>query len=372
METSREKLFSPVFLLVGIGLAAPATPVSARQSVELEPCRESCGITLERAQEYGDDSGPATLEGQMGRAWMDASGRVYVSGWWGTNIWVFDRNGDFLRSVGRPGPGPGELGEVSSMVLVDDGVFSILDDKRGQIVTFDWTGALLGQVRTPDWRPIGYQTVHLGGHHAVHQADLRTTDHVGYPLHLVNLETGKIEQSFGSATGERDHESSLEQLSVTPGPDGTVWMASGKGYEVQLWEPGRMVFSMRRNADWFPGGREDGHGWSKRPRPMVAEMVMDGDSLLWVSLYTEDENWQEASETDDWDDYYDTRIEVVDWRRGRVIASGRADPVFTSWLEPGLIGRLGITPAGLFRFETFRVHLEVAGGPFPSSSEGSW
>ena len=42
----------------------------------LEPCRESCGITLVPDREYGDDSGDGMIEMSVARSWRDASGRL--------------------------------------------------------------------------------------------------------------------------------------------------------------------------------------------------------------------------------------------------------------------------------------------------------
>lgn len=132
--------------------------------------------------------------------------------------------------------------------------------------------------------------------------------------------------------------------------------AQYKSYEVELWESNTLVRALRREVEWFPPDQES-HGWEEKPSPMLAGIAAD-DSLLWVFAFTADERWAEAGATRDWDRFIDTRIEVIDWRRGRVLASQRFDEPYDNWVEPGLIGRLAVTPTGSTRYMTYRVQLE--------------
>ena len=211
--------------------------------------------------------------------------------------------------------------------------------------------------------PLGIETVPLEGSLVLHGADIQTPAQVGYPIHVVDLESGKIQESFGSLTGEYELGTRLGPRTIARGPDRFVWMAPVWGsYRIELWESNTPVRILRRDVAWFPPDQMGGHGWEDRPVPRVKEIASD-DSLLWVFATTADERWAEAGATRDWDLFRDTRIEVIDWRRGRVLASERFDEYYDAWVEPGLIGRLAISLTGSVRYVTYRVQLEEGSPP---------
>ena len=320
--------------------------------------------------EYGEDSGDGVIETTWLKSWKDSSGRLYAFGESATHLLVFGPDGGVLGRIGREGSGPGEFGEASSVVLRDDGIVTVLDRRAGRIQTFDWTGKLLRGVRLQGWNPTGVHTVQVDGALAVHTGNIRSPDQVGYPLHLVDLDAGTIIESFGSLTGELPLGGRIEQRTIAPGPGRTVWSVRlWTAYEIELWESNTLLRTLRRNAMWFPPVSIDevgGHG--QRPSPTVGEIAAD-DSLLWVLVYTADEHW---AETDgfyrDPDRGFDTTVEVIDWRRGRVVASQRFDDFYAAWPEAGLTGRVVVKPDGSVRYVTYRVQLERRGRPPTSSS----
>ncbi len=359
-RSSSSRLLLPVAAIVALGVgSSTATAQESVDAVVLEPCREPCGLTLVPEREYGADSGEGMIEAEMAIGRLDASGRAYVIAGWSTpHVWVFGADGSLLSRIGRFGSGPGEFGDIGSIVVTEDGVFAVLDRGRGAIMTFDWTGELLRDVRTENWWPLGIQTVPLEGSLVLHVADIPTPAQAGYPVHVVDLESGAIRESFGSLTGEYELGTRLRRLTIARGPGRSVWMAPVWGsYQVELWESNTLVRVLRRDVEWFPPDQMEGHGWEDKPDPAVVSIASD-DSLLWVMAFTADERWAEAGATRDWDLFRDTRIEVIDWRRRRVLASERFDGHYDGWVEPGLTGNLVVTPTGSVRYVTYRVQLE--------------
>ena len=346
-------------LAVGVALGASTVAGAAQESaspIDLEPCRGSCSLSLVPEREYGEDSGDGMIEADAASAWLDASGRAYVVGEAAPHVWVFGADGSFLTRIGRRGSGPGEFQDIGSLVITEDGVFSALDRGRGTIATFDWTGELLREVRTEGWLPMGLETLPFESSLVLHAAHIPTPEQIGYPIHVVDLQSGAIRESFGSRTGDHPLGASLDARKIARGPGRSVWMADSDTYTIELWESNSVVRSLRRVAEWFPQPlpKWEGHGWEARPVPSFVDMASD-DSLVWVFLYLPDDRWAEAGATRDFDLYYDTVIEVIDWRRGRVLASQRFDECFDNWLEPGLVGRLAVTPTGSVRYQTYRV-----------------
>ena len=233
-------------------------------------CEEACGITLDLEMEYGDDSGPGILDlvGWV-KAYRDVSGRTYIVGEPIDNVLVFDPDGRFVRRIGTSGSGPGELKDGSSLVVTGDGEFSVLDRGRGVILNFDHTGRLRSEVRTVGWVPHGTRTFAWDGPQVIHVANLGTSDRIGFPLHLVNVETGEVEHSFGSVTGEHELGGNPGLHPVAVRQDRRIWMAVGfERYDIALWDINRPHRLLRRETSWFPEQTRDDlmtHGGMGKP-----------------------------------------------------------------------------------------------------------
>ena len=330
-------------------------------------CEEACGITLDLEMEYGDDSGPGILDlvGWV-KAYRDVSGRTYIVGEPIDNVLVFDPDGGFVRRIGTSGSGPGELKDGSSLVVTGDGEFSVLDRGRGVILNFDHAGRLRSEVRTVGWVPHGTRTFAWDGPQVIHVANLGTSDRIGFPLHLVNVETGEVEHSFGSVTGEHELGGNPGLHPVAVRQDRRIWMAVGfERYDIALWDMNRPHRLLRRETSWFPEQTRDDlmthGGMGKPPQPFIYALALsESDSLLWVAASVADEEWRKADLlSGDDDDYYDDILEVIDLRTNRVIASQRFDHSY-HLVEAGVLGRLAITANGSVRYQTFRVQLEAA------------
>ena len=336
------------------------------ETVTLESCRDDCGLSLVLEAEYGDDSGPGMIDlAGFVMAYRDASKRTYIIGKPIDNVMVFDSSGLFLRRIGRTGSGPGEFEDGASLVVTGEGAFSVLDRDRSVVLNFDYTGRLRGEARpVGGWYPYGVDTYHWEGPWVVHVATLNTPERAGYPLHLVNVETGEIGRSFGSTTGELELGGApVPQVAIAS--DRRVWMVKRPGhrYEIGLWDGNERQLLLRRDTPWFPDRPNDApraHGLEDKPTPGITELVA-GDSLLWVRGSVADEQWREARSYRDRDGRFDDILEVIDLRSNRVVGSQRFDRAFSHFIEPGLIGRVDITGNGSVRFRAFRVVLEGSG-----------
>lgn len=349
--------------LLAAGAASPA--LAQEQSpdiIEIHPCDDRCGLVASVVGAFGDNDGPGMIESEYSIGFFDRSGRMYVISY--DHVQVFAADGSFLSRVGRRGEGPGEMLDLGSLAVVEDGVFVVLDRGRGVLMKFDWTGKLLHETRLMGWAPDGVGTIPIGEGLAVHRGNIRTPERIGYPLHVINLESGEIETSFGSLTGEYDpaEERRLDVV-VAGGPGQSIWMARLHAYWIELWEPdNRLVLSIKRQLDWFPDALEDlehrGHGGENRePEPALVSIAAD-DSLLWVMMHRADEDWANAPR-DDESRQIDTVIEAIDWKRGRVIATQRFDEAYYPLLGPGLVGQVVITPQGSMRFTVLRMEPEA-------------
>lgn len=347
---------------------------SPATSMVIQPCERRCSITAVVEAQYGDDAGQGMIESEIYGLLQDPR-HFYLAG--RDHVLVFGRGtGRILERVGQRGEGPGEMLTISSMAMVDDGVFVVVDRGRGVLLKLDWTGRLLQEVRLRSWIPKGLGLVPMGGALAVYEADIRSLDQVGYPLHLVSMEDGEVISSFGSLTGEYDPDRDRDlMLNIARGPDQSVWAARVYAYRIERWQAdNRLLLSMRRELPWFPDAlvdRTDLHLVPMRDREPEAALVglAADDSLLWIMIQRSDQNWREASEYDE-EARLDTFVEVVDWKRGRVVASQRFDEVYHPFIEPGVAGQLLITPEGSVRFQVSRFQLDIDGGA--GGLTGTW
>lgn len=79
----------------------------------------------------------------------DGDGRVYVLNGASAEVVVFDSTGEFVRSMGSQGPGPGELERPGALSVGDDGVVSVFDFSKASLVRYASDGRALSPVSFP-------------------------------------------------------------------------------------------------------------------------------------------------------------------------------------------------------------------------------
>jgi len=95
----------------------------------------------------GADSGPqAFYQLRDGVVGTDGAGDLFVLDTDAKRVVVFDSLGTFVRSMGAPGGGPGELQWPIAMVVAPDGRTGVFDIGKGGLVRFDAGGTALEQV----------------------------------------------------------------------------------------------------------------------------------------------------------------------------------------------------------------------------------
>jgi hypothetical protein len=75
---------------------------------------------------------------------VDDAGRIYVLDQQAAQVRMYDAGGRHLRTLGRPGMGPGELSTATAAVLASSGVVYVADLLRQRIVAFGEGGSEIG------------------------------------------------------------------------------------------------------------------------------------------------------------------------------------------------------------------------------------
>jgi hypothetical protein len=81
---------------------------------------------------------------------IDAEGNLYILDEQAANIKVFDQNGNFLKTIGRKGQGPGEFGLPISLALTPDQQILVNEMGQRRLLFFDLEGNFLRQISLAD------------------------------------------------------------------------------------------------------------------------------------------------------------------------------------------------------------------------------
>lgn len=108
------------------------------------PANGATTLAPRQAWTAGGDDDDDVLFGVISAVDIDERGNVYALDMQLSQVHVFDRDGNLLRTIGREGEGPGEFRRASQMFLTPEGNVAVLQQMPGKLV-----------VLTPDGKPAG-------------------------------------------------------------------------------------------------------------------------------------------------------------------------------------------------------------------------
>jgi DNA-binding beta-propeller fold protein YncE len=108
---------------------------------------DSPRITLTLLEMFGDENDDNYLFYEPVAIASDRQGNIYVLDSRNFRVQVFDSDRKFLRSFGRQGQGPGDLGRPECIDLDDAGNVYVGDPGNGRIEVFDPAGVRLRSIR---------------------------------------------------------------------------------------------------------------------------------------------------------------------------------------------------------------------------------
>ena len=107
-------------------------------------------IVLTEELTVGDSTNPDESFSRVDLFVVDGEGTIFALDSKEQKIKVFDRTGKFLRSIGKPGQGPGELGLASGVQLTADGILVVEDALNRRLALFKPTGEFIKSISTAD------------------------------------------------------------------------------------------------------------------------------------------------------------------------------------------------------------------------------
>jgi hypothetical protein len=337
-----------VLLVVGAVYALVHGGAGAGDTDDTAPSCPTCTIRVTQAATLGrrtDSVSPDT----WAELAHDSRGRYYVAPTvGGAQIAVYDSLGRFMRTIGQRGDGPGEFQRIQSITVGMHDTLFVLDflSRRLTVLSPGYHA-----VRTMSMAKTGYHlTILRDGRMLVGYLSAFPGPSAGEPIHLLSA-SGAFVRSFGVVSPDFDRErfsSNARTFAVARSGDG-VWVAPSSRYELELWDlDGHPQRSVSRSVDWFPPWTDLHHQPINivKPRTALGAIRQDAEGRLWVFLSVADKNWRRGHEAShmgengtpvysgvEKDRYLDTMVEVIDPRRGRLVASVRM-PVVVE----GLVG----------------------------------
>jgi len=159
-------LATPALAGAVFALTVGAGPAAAQQTVELPGQDRPLSGQPETLWSVGVAEGAEQeMFSEVPAVAFDAEGNLYVADRDNGRVQVFGVDGAFLRQIGQKGQGPGELGQVTDMVVTTDGKVVVADLGRGAFSIFARDGTFERNVLFgPEFGPFVRQmAVHSGG-----------------------------------------------------------------------------------------------------------------------------------------------------------------------------------------------------------------
>ena len=275
----------------------------------------------------------------------------------------YDRRGRFVRTFGRSGPGPGELGALMGALEGPGDSIFVFEAFPRRLSVFTSDLQFARSVTLPAY-PMDYPVFLDAGRFVFHQF-IRTSELLGVPMHLVGPE-GSLVASFGGGRGDFTPETRVRHRRVLGrGIDGTVWVGHQARYRLEQYSPdGRLLHYVERHAPSFEPwtGRFEEPSVA-RPQPhMLAVWPVDRSHVM-VVIRLADRRWRATAERSSsrienlrdpgfapWNQYaryYDTVLQIIRVVDGAVVASRRLDGAFFAAETPGLLYTQRETDAGI-------------------------
>lgn len=270
----------------------------------------------------------------------DSRGRFYAAQLTDPGkIAVFDRQGRFLRTIGRRGGGPGEFVNVRRLfVSPGDSLFAVDASERVSVIGPDHR--FVRSFRAPG-------TIHDSSFPPGGRLVLSIASPPDVPALMVTNRNGTRLGILGSRSDDMRDRPRL----VASADAGRVWAAFSNRYQLDLLEPsGRTVRTLRRRLPWFSPERPERAG--RRREGSVQDLTYDAQSgSLRVLLFRENPGFRprapvpgrrpageaRAMRLDAAQALtrYDIAIEFLDPRTGRAVArANMGERLVAGFLSP--------------------------------------
>jgi len=223
-----------------VRVANPASPA--------EPATASTPTLLWRV---GGEDDEDVIFGVLTSICADENGTLYLLDQQLNQVLVFSKDGEYLRSIGHEGEGPGEFRRPSGMFLTPDGNVAVLQTMPGRIILMTRGGEPIGNHPIPEASDRG-MTMFFQGDRSGDNIVLdtrsfgRTDTKMEITRSLIAIDAaGKVVTTYQTASEERDFanmsfdEKQMQSLMWACGSDGRVYVSDDfDAYRIGVYNAG--------------------------------------------------------------------------------------------------------------------------------------
>jgi hypothetical protein len=223
-------------------------------------------------------------------------GNIYISDWGFTNVRCFDKNGQYLRTIGRKGQGPGEF-ESFRFNLSNDGKIYFMDTVNARISILDAKGNFINNFKALNLSTGHFPIYSDTDNNIYFSREFRSEkDRYTMTIHRYNTSGDEL-LNYGEFLGdriflyERDGKIWQSRRSVSPM---TVWIVTREGrlyagysekYQINVYESdGSLSFKFGREYNPIPDTENWLSGTSDFLPAFYLNWILDDDKNLWIEL----------------------------------------------------------------------------------------
>ena len=318
---------------------------SVPAAVTIEVSCAGCVLESRELITIGGQSGRPTVDARVASSGDSLLAVAPLSGTGG--IGIFGLDGLLRRSIDLPN----DWRAVAALEYLPNGELIALG--RDKLARLSADGKLLRELTVP----LNTHRFSSNDSKVVVNSELRTRDGLGFPLHLMSW-SGGIERSFGSDDPTVVPRSAFEwRRRLARSHSGGIWSVNPDTYRMELWNiakrgPAQLLKQIARGRWWDSASAGSNAEFAReRPKGEVIAVWEDRNGLLWVQLKLAASQWRPISPEEmerrrqapfrlsEYDEFFDTVIEVLDPSRGELVASRTVSGVVGILLEGGLFAK---------------------------------
>ena len=332
--------------LVALVLFGSADFVDAQRPTVTEIPREPqcprCSISVGPPRFFGDADGPGSFTNYVWAGARDSHGNYYFAAGPDAPPIKFDARGQFVATIGAMGPGPGEFQRLSTIWTVAGDSLYVTD--RRSVHVFGPRGTF---VRASGLPVVTTGTIIRRDGSAVLAGSMQASGAVGHPFHFLPPGMRSVTKSVGTTEeGAWNGHPPPGRLRLAASRDAGFWVIDGGAYRLTRWDSSGVPRQiLTRDPEWWTEQivPRRGDTTAVPPGSGIQRVVEDANGRLWIAALVPGTRWREGwgprlpgggylMATARMDLLYDTMIDVIDPRSGRLVTSVRVPGCVVAFL----------------------------------------
>ncbi len=343
-------LLIAALLVLGCAPEEPGWTLEGDGGVRALLDRDACQacVSFEELVRIGDNDGPGILVGASRSVAVTREGHYVIPQ--GDHLKVFDGSGDFVRTIGREGRGPGEFINVVDVIQDDSGNIHAFDNLSLRRTLFDLDLELVRMDATP---AMVYNASSVPGTNLLLlNMPMYGPELVGYPAHLVDAMDLQRTRSLGLKDGEVvDIRPGQSRRSMAADARGRLYLGDRGLQTIEVWSADGRLLATLVLPD-APEGRSMVNELSRETPPPSSLMGIhvDASNRLWAITWVARSDWAEnlteltlpsgrvilQPEFGN-RSVFSARISVIDPERGVVIATVNHDNPINGFIGDSIV-----------------------------------